>query len=165
MVKTLLRVVLGFVVGCFSAGLTLVLFVLTPSEIAGLPPDVAGDRIAKAFELAVFVSVQAAIFSAPFALVAVALGEIMRNREWTFYAGACIAIAVLGFMAQRMSEQVGQPTIVNNYALTAFLTAGFVAGLVYWMASGRLAGGPPRTDAAPGAAAPAIPSEPTATKS
>ena len=141
MIKKLLRILLGFVVACLGAGLTMVLFVLTPGEIVGLPPDVAGDRLAKGFELAVFVAIQAALFSAPFALVAAGLGEALRNREWTFYAIVGLAIAGLGFFAQHSTEQVGQPTIVNNYALTAFLTAGFVGGMLYWVLSGRSAGG------------------------
>ena len=137
----LLRVLLGFAVACFGAGLTMVLFVMTPGEIAGLPPDVAGDRLSKGFELATFVAVQAALFSAPFALVAAAVGEALRNREWTYYVLAALIIAGLGFFAQHSTEQVGQPTIVNNYALTAFLTTGFVSGMLYWLFSGRLAGG------------------------
>lgn len=141
MIKQTLRVLVGFMLACFGAGLTMVLFVLTPGEIVGLPPDVASDRIAKGFELAVFVAVQAAFFSAPFALVAAGLGEALRNREWTFYAITGLAIAGLGFFAQHSTEQVGQPTIVNNYALTAFLTAGFVGGMLYWLISGRVAGG------------------------
>jgi hypothetical protein len=161
MFKTILRVLIGFVVGCFGAGLTMVLFVITPSEIAGLPPDVAGDRIAKGFELATYVAIQAALFSAPFALVAAGLGEATRNREWTFYVFIGLAIAGLGFFAQHSTEQLGQPTIANNYALTAFLTAGFVGGMLYWILSGRVAGGQTleiTKPAAPAAAASGNPS-------
>lgn len=141
MIKKTLRILFGFALACFGAGLTMVLFVLTPGEIIGLPPDVAADRLAKGFELAVFVAIQAALFSAPFALVATGLGEALRNRDWTFYAIFGLAIAGLGFFAQHSTEQAGQPTIVNNYALTAFLTAGFVGGMLYWILSGRNAGG------------------------
>lgn len=137
----LLRVLIGFLAACFGAGLTMVLFVLTPAEITGLPPDVASDRMAKATELAAAVGVHTALFAAPFALVVAAVGEALRNRNWTFYALAGLIIAGLGFLAQHSTEAAGQPTIVNNYALTAYITAGFVGGLLYWLLSGRLAGG------------------------
>ncbi len=137
----LLRVLIGFLAACFGAGLTMVLFVLTPAEITGLPPDVASDRLAKAAELAAAVGVHTALFAAPFALVVAAVGEALRNRNWTFYALAGLVIAGLGFLAQHSTEVEGQPTIVNNYALTAYITAGFIGGLLYWLLSGRLAGG------------------------
>lgn len=141
MVGRLLRVLIGFLAACLGAGLTMVLFVLTPAEISGLPPDVAADRVGKAAELAAAVGVHAALFAAPFALVVAAVGEALRNRNWTFYALAGLIIAGLGFLAQHSTEATGQPTIVNNYALTAYMTAGFVGGLLYWLISGRLAGG------------------------
>jgi hypothetical protein len=137
----LLRVLLGFILACLVAGVAMVLFVDTPSEIAGLSPEAASTRLGKVFELASYVGVQAALFSAPFALVVAAIGEWQRNRNWSFYALAGLAIAVLGFLAQHSTEQAGQPTIVNNYAVVAFMTSGFIGGLVYWLFSGRLAGG------------------------
>ena len=154
----LLRVLIGFVLGCLAAGLALVLFVFTPGEFAGLPPDVAISRFPQLMRLAAFVAAQAALFAAPFALVIAVIGEWQRNRNWTFYALAGLLMALLGFLAQHSTEQVGQPTIVNNYALTAFATSGFVGGLVYWLFSGRFAGGrvaPVPSDSA--AAAPASP--------
>ena len=143
MLKKLFRILIGFAAACLAAGITIVLFVLTPSEIAGLPPDVAGDRIGKALELAIAFAVQAALFTAPFALVALALGEALRRRQWTYYAIVGLIMAGLGIYAQRSTEGLGQASIANNYALTAFLTAGFVGGLVYWLVSGRRAGGSP----------------------
>jgi hypothetical protein len=52
-----------------------------------------------------------------------------------------LAIAVGGFVAEYLSEVSGQPTIVNDYAIRAYLTIGFVGGLAYWLFAGRLAGG------------------------
>lgn len=140
MLIRILRIVMAFLVGCFAAALAMVLFVLTPSEILGLPPDVRADRLAKSLELATFVSAQMALFSAPFALVTVAVGEMLQKRSWSYYAAAGLIIAGLGFFAQHASEQIGQPTIVNNYAFTAFAVAGFLGGLLYWLLAGRFAG-------------------------
>jgi hypothetical protein len=137
----LLRVLIGYLAACLGAGLTMVLFVVTPSELAGLPPDVASDRMGRTLELATYVAAQAFLFAAPFALVIAAVGEWRRSRSWTFYALAGLLIALLGFLAQHSTEQTGQPTIVNNYAAIAFMTSGFVGGLLYWLFSGRMAGG------------------------
>ncbi|MDX2156394.1 MAG: hypothetical protein SFW09_07780 [Hyphomicrobiaceae bacterium] len=135
-----LRVLIGFIAACLGAGLAMVLFVVTPSDLMGLPAEVRSDRIVRALELAVYVAAQAALFAAPFALVAAAIGEWLENRSWSYYALAGILMAVLGFLAQHSTEQAGQPTIVNNYAVIAFVTSGFVGGLMYWLFSGRLSG-------------------------
>ena len=50
--------------------------------------------------------------------------------------------AMVGFLTQHSAELPGQPSIMNNYGLTAFITSGFLAGLAYWLFSGRGAGGP-----------------------
>jgi Ca2+/H+ antiporter len=141
MLLSVIRVVLGFAVACFAAAVTMVLFVLTPSEIVSLPPDVASDRIGRGMQLAQAVAVQVALFSAPFFIVAAGLGEALRNRNWTYYVVAALVIAGFAFFAQLSTERTGQSTILNNYALIAFLTSGFVSGLCYWMVSGRRAGG------------------------
>jgi hypothetical protein len=49
---------------------------------------------------------------------------------------------MIGFLTQHSAELPGQPSIMNNYGLTAFITSGFVAGLAYWLFAGRGAGGP-----------------------
>ena len=64
-----------------------------------------------------------------------------------YYAILGIAVAALGFLLQHVTETPGQATILHNYALTAFLTAGLAGGLVYWLFSGRYVTGhatPPR---------------------
>lgn len=140
MLVRLLRILLAFALACLAAGLTMILFVFTPVEIIGLPPDVRADRVGKALELAGFVAVQVALFSSPFALLCIALGEMTGLRTSSYYSAVAVVIAAVGYFAQRSTEQIGQPTIANNYALTAFLVSGLVAGLVYWLAAGRYAG-------------------------
>jgi len=137
MLVRLFTIALSFLVSCFGASVVLVLFVFTPSEIFGLPPDARIDRLAKASELATFVAAQAALFCAPFALVAIVVGELLGNRRLAFYLASGILIAALGFFAQHATEQAGQPTIANAYALSAFLTSGFAGGLIYWLIAGR----------------------------
>ena len=48
----------------------------------------------------------------------------------------------------------GQPSILNGYALAAYLAVGLAGGLAYWLVAGRRAGGK-RADAPPTAVPPA----------
>lgn len=141
MLGKIFRVLVGFVMACLAAGFTVVLFAVPPTEIFSLPADVQADRLVKIGESGFFAAVWSLVFSFPFALVAAAIGEWRRIRAWTYYALIGLAIAVIGLLTQHSAEQMGQPSIMNNYGLTAFITSGFAAGLAYWLFAGRLAGG------------------------
>ena len=131
MLGRVIRVVFGFVVACLAAGLTIVLFVTTPVELANTPSNAITDALSANGLLAVF--------AAPLALIGAAIGEWRRLAHWTYYAVVGIVIAGLGFLAQYMSEGGAQASIVNNYALVAFLTMGFVGGVIYWLVAGQFA--------------------------
>lgn len=138
MIGRIFRVLSGFIIACLAAGLTKVLFAFSPAELSRLPPEIAGDRL----QLAVPIATHLAIFSAPFALVAIWLAEWQRWRDWSYYVLAGLAIAAIGFAAQYNSEtaSMGWSIANSNYPFVTFLTTGFVAGLAYWLFSGRLAG-------------------------
>lgn len=131
------RVLLGYLIACLGAGLTTLLFAWTPMDLSNMQGDMANDKLA----LAMPVATQIAIFAAPFAFVAIAFGESRRWRDWAYYAAVGMAIALFGYLAQYQSETPAQTwSITNsNYPLVAFLTSGFVGGLLYWIFSGRLA--------------------------
>ncbi len=134
---TIFRVVLGYLIACFAAGLTTVLFAWTPADLSNMNGDLANDKLA----LAMPVATQIALFSAPFALAAIAYGEWRRWRDWAFYSATGMAIALLGYLAQYQSEGPSPAWSIasSNYPLIAFLTSGFIGGLAYWIFSGRLA--------------------------
>jgi hypothetical protein len=134
----MLRVILGFVLACLGAGLTMVLFVYTPLELA---TERAGERISEASLLALAAATHSAVFAAPFALFGAAFGEWQRIVSWIYYALVGVAIASVGFLAQFWTEATGEASIVNSYAMTAFIVTGFVAGVVYWLFAGRSASG------------------------
>jgi hypothetical protein len=134
-----IRVVFGFVVACLAAGLTIVLFVTTPVELANTPSNAFTDALSANGLLALFAATHSAVFAAPLALIGAAIGEWRRLTHWTYYAVVGIVIAGLGFLAQYMSEGGAQASIVNNYALVAFLTMGFVGGVIYWLVAGQFA--------------------------
>src|ERR1700733_3452886 len=139
MVARVFRIVIGFVLACLAAGLAMVLFVPPPGEFAA---DMSGARLSEAGVLALAAATYTAIFAAPFALIGACFAEWRGLASWTYYALIGIAIAAIGFLAQLSSEAGGEATIVNGYALTAFLITGFLGGLVYWLFSGRHAAGP-----------------------
>ncbi len=141
MLERIFRVLVGFILACLAAGFTKVLFAVPPSELLNLPADVQSDRLAQVAESGIFASIWSLLFSAPFALVAAAIGEWRRLRSWTYYVIVGLGVALIGFLTQHSAEQAGQPSIFNNYGLTAFITSGFMAGLTYWLFSGRNAGG------------------------
>ncbi|KAB2915499.1 MAG: hypothetical protein F9K29_13185 [Hyphomicrobiaceae bacterium] len=160
MFARMFRVVFGFVLACLAAGLTIVLFVTTPTELISASSEAGPDALTSTGMLALAAATHSAIFSAPFALIGAAFAEWRRIGSWIYYVLVGAIIAGIGFAAQYSSESSGQASIVNNYALTAFLTTGFVSGLVYWLFSGRFARGP-RQEVLPPvksqAASPAVP--------
>lgn len=132
MIVRILRVLAGFVLACLAAGLTTVFFIYPPFDAAGQANAVA--------LLALAAATHSAVFAAPIALVGVAYAEWRGINSWIYYVLLALAIALAGFLAEYAAESPGPATIANNYALTAFLTTGFVAGVVYWMVAGRYPG-------------------------
>lgn len=141
MLGRLFSVIIACLWSALAAGLVIVLFATTPAEILSAPSDVARDKMWRLLELSIFSGVQALVFGWPFLLLAIIIAEWRAIRTWLFYAIVGMAVSLAGFMAHYASEGAGDYTIVNNYALTAYLTAGFVAGVLYWALAGRLAGG------------------------
>ena len=139
-IKTLARILAGFLFASFVAGLVQVLYVWTPAELASVPTAAFPAKAGSTLELALLAATHSAIFGAAFALIAAGIAEWLSIRSIGYFLFAGTAIALLGFMAQYASEVYGQPTILNNYALQAYLTAGFFAGLAYWLAAGHRAG-------------------------
>jgi hypothetical protein len=138
MIRRCFRVIIGFVLACLAAGLAVVLFVYTPLELAG---DLASERLVEVGLLALAAATHSAVFAAPFALIGAVIGEWLKIGSWMYYVLVAVAIAAVGFTAQFWTEAAGEATIVNNYAVTAFIVTGFVAGLVYWLFAGRYAAG------------------------
>ncbi len=140
MISTLFRVLAGFVMACLVVGLTKVAFVITPAELSKLSGQALSDRLGAFGMLSLLAATHSAIFAAPFALIAMVIGEWQSIRNPMYFATAGVAIALAGFLAQYSSETGAAGSIANNYAFKAFLTAGFAGGLAYWMLAGRAAG-------------------------
>lgn len=137
MISSVMRVLVGFALACI-AGALIKLGFATPNDV--LTDD--ADRLSWSMEQVLLAATHSAVFSAPFALVAAAIGEWQSIRSWVYYALAGIAIAIAGFIALYSGETSGPYSIVNQYATIAYLCAGLVGGWVYWLVAGRNAGDP-----------------------
>ena len=137
MIGRFLRVIFGFVLACLAAGLTVVLFVYTPFDMT----DLQSERLTEVGLMSLAAATHSAVFAAPFAVIGAVFGEWQRIGSWMYYILVAIAIAAIGFLTQFWNEATGsEGTIVNSYAVTAFVLTGFVAGIVYWLFAGRFAG-------------------------
>ena len=148
LIGTIARVLAGFILACLTAGLIKVLFVATPYKLATSTANVFAERAEETLMLSLRAATHSAIFASAFILIVAGVSEWLKIRTLPFYLLAGAGIALLGFTAQFASEAGGQPTIFNNYALKAFLTAGFFSGLMYWLVAGQFAGN--ASDAATG---------------
>ena len=137
MITGILRVLIGFVVACCAAAATQVAFALSPGELAALPPD----RWPQIGELVLATATFIALFAAPFALAAVLIAEIFGIRGLAFHALVGIALAAAAFFVLLSGEGPTSQTLVNRYAIAAFLTSGLVGGARYWLLPGRGSGG------------------------
>ncbi len=135
MITSVLRVLIGFALACI-AGALIQLGFATPNDVLTDDPD----RLSWSLEQVLLAATHSAVFSAPFALVAAAIGEWQSIRGWVYYALAGIAISIAGFIALYSGETNGPNSIVNQYATVAYLCSGLAGGWVYWLISGRNAG-------------------------
>ncbi len=133
----LIRAVLGFAAACLVAGVTQVAFATVMPNLASVFSSGWIERIGPTVALILYATALSAVFAAPFALVAIALGRWQRFSGWIYYALAGVGIGLGGFLVLQAGEVRGQPTIVNTYALMAYVTAGLLAGVVYWLLAGR----------------------------
>ena len=131
----LLRVVIGFVLLCLAAGAVQVLFAVTPTELADAGWEYWNQCGVWVLESATIF----AVFALPFAAVSALISEWFGIRSFAYHGFVGIAIAIAGFGLITTGEADGVPTIVNSYAMAAFLTTGLVAGFTYWLFAGRFA--------------------------
>jgi hypothetical protein len=146
LLAALARVAFGFALASIAAGLVTVMFVGAPLDALAQPANRFQQTASQTLELALLTATHLGLFAAAFVLIAAGLGESFSIRSLPFYLIAGVAIALLGLTAQAASEAGGQSTILNNYAVTAFLAAGFFGGFVYWLASGQFAGQAPEAN-------------------
>lgn len=127
MLVAIIRIILGFAAASLMAGLVQVAFVAGGDLLSA-----TGSRLESLGLLTLLAATQSAVFAAPFAFLAAAFAAWQPVRSVLFFAAVGIAIALAGFFAQYVSE-AGVSTIINGYALAAYVASGSSAGLVYWL--------------------------------
>lgn len=133
--RSLLRVVTGLVVACLVAGASHGIF----AALSPLDSRIAPPLSVAPWELALLTATHFFLFSAPFAVIATIFAEWLAIRSLGFYLSVALAIAFAGFAAQYINDGPDR-SILNDYAIRAFLTAGFLGGFVYWLIAGQSAG-------------------------
>ena len=126
MFVALIRFILGFVAAVLVAGVVQVAFVAGGDLIRAPVSTVENLSL-----LALLAATQSAVFSAPFAVLAVVAAAWLPTRSILYFGAVGLLIAAAGFFAQHVGE-AGPTTILNRYALTAYLTSGLLGGLAYW---------------------------------
>jgi hypothetical protein len=139
MFLSILRVLFGFALACLAAGLTKVIFAFGLDNLL----NGTDEQMTKALEYTALTATHHMLFSAPFALVVAAVGEWLSIRSWLYYVIAATAISVAGLTAIYAGEAGGPASVGNQYAITAYAVTGMIAGMVYWLFSGRKAGDDP----------------------
>lgn len=140
-IQRVLQILMGFVLACLAAAVTLVLFVYAPADVASLRQDLTGDRLSEAGFFTLLITPHVAVVAAIPAFLVTVFAESRKVASWMFYALAGTATAFAGFLIQYLTEAAAPLSIFQAYALIAFLAAGLVGGLVYWAASGRYTAG------------------------
>ena len=121
-----------------AAAVTLVLFVYASADLTSLREELNGNRLSEAGFFALLITPHVVVWAALPALLAAVFAETQKLAAWPFYALAGIATAGAGLLVQFLTEPPSVD-ILQTYFLIAFLTAGFIGGLVYWALSGRFA--------------------------
>ena len=137
--QAVLRVLIGLTLASLAAAAVKVGHVITPSELAGLTGDALTARLSRFGELTLLTATHQSLFILPLALIATFVAELNRLRGWLTYAFIGFAIALAGLCVQIAGESELR-TIVNPYALRAYMIEGICAGLVYWLVAGRFSG-------------------------
>lgn len=131
----LIRVLIGLVAASFAAAAVQVAFALTPTELA----EASADYWSQSLVLLLGTATITGLFAAPFALISAIFSEWNGIRSFVYHALVGILIALAGHALLYSGQGSSEPTIVNSYAAAAFLTAGLIGGITYWMFAGRWA--------------------------
>ncbi len=134
MLRSALRVLVGFAVASLVAGATQVLFVVDPAGIFA-----SRESAAAAGLLTAMAATQAATFALPFAVIAVGVSELFALRGWLTFTIWGVLIALSAY-ATVVAGEGGDVSLRTSYALWAFVASGAAAGFTYWLLAGRAAG-------------------------
>ncbi len=142
-VNRILAVLFGFVLAVIAGGITL-FFIgsrWAAQEVASQMPDNAEELphfFNEALGMFAFLFTVAPVLTLAPAVVAVVVGEIARIRSLLYYVIAGGAAAALMPLIAA-PYQAAENTTYNAPYFSIMASAGFAAGLIYWLLAGRRA--------------------------
>jgi hypothetical protein len=142
-VNRIILVFLGFVLAVITGAVTLFFAGSrwAAQEVASqIPdsPDGASQFISQALGMIAFVFTVAPVLTLAPAIVAILVGEVARIRSLLYYVVAGgVAAAIMPLIAAQ--DQAAENVTYNAPYFTLMATAGFAAGLIYWLLAGRRA--------------------------
>ncbi len=142
-VNRIILVFIGFVLAVLTGLVTLFLAGSrwAAHEVASqMPdsPDGASEFINQALGAVAFVFTVAPVLTLAPAIVAIVVGEVARIRSLLYYVVAGgVAAAAMPLIAAH--DQAAENVTYNTPYFTLMATAGFAAGLIYWLLAGRRA--------------------------
>jgi len=131
MLVAIIRIIFGFAAAVLAAGAVQVLFISGLDDLIGGNFDAISARLEGLGLLMLLAATQSAVFAAPFAFLAAAVAAWHPLRSVLYFATVGVLIALAGFLAQYAGE-AGTQTILNRYALAAYVASGLAGGLCYW---------------------------------
>jgi len=137
MFAALFRMIFGLAIAAVAAASAQVLFAMTPAELMVAGPE----RWQIVLQWILDTAIVCGAFAAPFVLIFGTFAEATAIRSFAYYVVGGVFVALAALAALLAGETVSAPTLANSYAIAEILTAGFVAGIVYWIFAGRFAGG------------------------
>lgn len=148
MIVRFFQIVFGYVLACLAAGFVLALYATAPADPSGIVSELTSDRLRTSTRLALSVATHIAVYVAPVAIFPILVAEFLGLRGWLYAVFGGLGVSVAAFLAQFAAEAPAGATILNNYALAAFITAGICGGLIYWLVAGGESGSEPNDKAA-----------------
>lgn len=130
----------GLILGLGAATVTLAVAVYQLFGLPGLLDRPGPGIVIDGTFYVMFTWMAVGQFSIALALVAIVAAEILRIRSWLYYAavGALSGAQALSAIETRFGGENAASMGAREAA--AFIAAGLVGGLVYWLIAGRGAG-------------------------
>jgi hypothetical protein len=149
----LITVTVGYLAGCFAAGVTIVLAVA--GWTAGFGDVGLGTLLSHAVYAGGALAAFIVVLAFPGAVIMVLVAELFAIRNGFFYPLASGLIAAVGYIGATNYAFGNDVPQGATDELIVFVAAGLVAGAAYWLIAGRTAGIWPDRKARRGAASPA----------
>ena len=142
-VNRIIVIFVGFLLAILTGGITLLVVGSrwAAQEVAAqMPedPDGISHFFSEALGMIAFLFTVGPVLTLAPAIVAILIGELARIRSPLYYVAAGgVAAAVMPLIAT--PQDAAQNVTYNAPYFTIMATAGFAAGLIYWLMAGRRA--------------------------